>query len=626
MPRARCPHTQKASCECPDSAGMDVELTPNPDKCARFEPNPFKTQKCKHCGRPWTEHLGVISEEHVAKYTEALQKAADDKAAKEAEAKAKAKAKATAKKKAQQAVEDEWLFDGSATGESHTIDLDSDDDLGFRMYSASDMASAPVESRQPRNSETTKTLKVVNLIDFGECDVPEEDATVSSSSTSFAVTRVPPEPAGVSPVSAAATLPPSSSESLSAVVKSPPPAGRSGRSVSPGAHLRNGFGSGMGSHEEALLAEIDHLRQQLDDAAQERQIQVEMIKDDVLEKQKQVEELAQKNSDIEVALKSSKEEALAVKQSLTAAQDEAVTRETEVQTLRLQAAELKDQLAAAEARAASQPHAATDTHAAQQASEAARAAQAELERQAQERQAEQAELQRLRDEVQAATTASAVEQEAHAQALQRLFQERDALTSEVQSLRQLQEASKADMGVVAAKEQPVSEEVVALVSEACHICNRTLRLLADDSQGREAAVANDLTVPADLERSLRMLRDTASAMQTAAERADADRRRLSQELADSKASSVAAGGTPLEANANESPEGAALAPYKDNTAHPVSAEAKAAANAVSREAAKALREVRMNAERQLAWIRQRMENGVKDENVAPPQMNTTCGI
>jgi len=619
------------------SAGMDVSLTENPDGCPSFEPNPFKTQKCKNCGRLWTEHLGVITEAQIATYRKSLQKAADDKSAKEAEAKAKAKAKATAKKKAQQAVEDEWLFDGGASTEDQkTIALDdSDDDMGFRMYLGSEVGSAPVDSRQARPSETAKTLKVVNLIDFGECDVPEE-IEASSSSTSFNMISPPAPAVAPPPVSMPTPAAPSSSETASAaVVKPPPPPGRSGRSASPGAHLKSGLGAGMRDHEEALLAEIEHLRQQLDDAAQERQIQVEMIKDDVLEKQKQVEELSQKNSDMEAALKSAKQEALELKQGLTAAQEEAVNRETEIQTLRIQAAELKEKLEVAEAQAASQP----------QAAQAAQDAQA-----AQQRAAEaQAELQRLRGEVQAAATASAVEQEAHSQALQRLSQERDALTSEVQSLRQLQEESKANNGVTA-KEQSVSEEVTALLSEACHICKCTLRLLADDSQSREASMANDIAVPADLERSLRMLRDTASALQTAAERADADRRLLSQQLANARQTPTPldapkpAVGTPLEAVANPSPEGAALAPGfapppKDNATHPVSAEAQAAANAVSREAAKALREVRLNAERQLAWISQRMRNGAKalpegmdivtaaeDENVAPPKMNTTCGI
>mmetsp|Transcript_54467 Transcript_54467/g.94724 ORF Transcript_54467/g.94724 Transcript_54467/m.94724 type:complete len:541 (+) Transcript_54467:122-1744(+) len=380
---------------------MDVSLTENPDGCPSFEPNPFKTQKCKNCGRLWTEHLGVITEAQIATYRKSLQKAADDKSAKEAEAKAKAKAKATAKKKAQQAVEDEWLFDGGASTEDQkTIALDdSDDDMGFRMYLGSEVGSAPVDSRQARPSETAKTLKVVNLIDFGECDVPEE-IEASSSSTSFNMISPPAPAVAPPPVSMPTPAAPSSSETASAaVVKPPPPPGRSGRSASPGAHLKSGLGAGMRDHEEALLAEIEHLRQQLDDAAQERQIQVEMIKDDVLEKQKQVEELSQKNSDMEAALKSAKQEALELKQGLTAAQEEAVNRETEIQTLRIQAAELKEKLEVAEAQAASQPQAAQDAQTAeQQAAEAERVEEAELERQAQQQQAEPAETQRLQGE------------------------------------------------------------------------------------------------------------------------------------------------------------------------------------------------------------------------------------
>merc|ERR1719456_1773100 len=111
------------------------ELVPNPDNCPRFEPNQFKKEKCKNCGRPWQEHQGVITQAQVDVYTASKKKAAEDKAAKEAEAKAKAKAKIAAKKKAQQAVEDEWLFDGSKAAADDKDD-DSDDDLGFRMFSA----------------------------------------------------------------------------------------------------------------------------------------------------------------------------------------------------------------------------------------------------------------------------------------------------------------------------------------------------------------------------------------------------------------------------------------------------------------------------------------------------------
>lgn len=44
------------------SGPMD-ELVPNLDNCEKFEANPFKKEKCKHCGNPWTHHKGVISEE-----------------------------------------------------------------------------------------------------------------------------------------------------------------------------------------------------------------------------------------------------------------------------------------------------------------------------------------------------------------------------------------------------------------------------------------------------------------------------------------------------------------------------------------------------------------------------------
>lgn len=568
----------------------------------------------------------MISEDLLKTYQSAKQQAANDKAAKEAEAKAKAKAKIAAKKKAQQAVEDEWLFDGSKD-EGNTTAVDSDDDdMGFRMFSAQDLATAPVESRQPRTSETNKAIKVVNLIDFGECDVPEEIEHSTSSSALPAATPAP-EP----PAPAATSV---GSDTLGASAK---PAGRPsiGRAGSPGAHLRSGLGGASKSHEEALLNEIDHLRQQLTDAAEERAIQVEMIKDDLVEKQKQVEELTKKNSDMEADLKKANAAVAELNQSLRASQEEAVSSVSEVQTLRTQKAELESQLEAAHAQAKAESAPAPNTAQAEER-------QAELERhialQAEERQAEQAELQRLRDEVQAAaasSAASAADKEAHAQTVQRLGDERDALVTEVQSLRQLNaELQKADAGkaaTVETKAPSVSEEVAGLLTEVCRTCARTLLVLQNEEANREAAAADNLESPADLEHSLRTLRDTVSSLQTAAERASAERRQLSAQLEDARKVPAAperekpVADTVPESAADVSPEGGAAplarAPaHIDGVSQQVSAEAQAAVQAVNREAARALREVRMNAERQLAWIGQRMRNGSKDEHVAPPKM------
>jgi len=49
-------------CESP-SAAAPSGLVENSEGCPCFAPNPFKKIKCKNCGCPWKEHLGVISEE-----------------------------------------------------------------------------------------------------------------------------------------------------------------------------------------------------------------------------------------------------------------------------------------------------------------------------------------------------------------------------------------------------------------------------------------------------------------------------------------------------------------------------------------------------------------------------------
>ena len=62
-------------------------------------------EKCKHCGRSWTEHRGAISEEHLEKFLQKKQQAQLEKERKEAEATQAAAAKKAAKKRASQA----WL-------------------------------------------------------------------------------------------------------------------------------------------------------------------------------------------------------------------------------------------------------------------------------------------------------------------------------------------------------------------------------------------------------------------------------------------------------------------------------------------------------------------------------------
>ena len=66
------------------------------------------------------------------------------------------------------AVEDSWLNDGEAS--PITGADDSDDDLSFRMIRVAE-GSAPIVKRPDKG---VRPWKVVDLIDFAECDVAEE--------------------------------------------------------------------------------------------------------------------------------------------------------------------------------------------------------------------------------------------------------------------------------------------------------------------------------------------------------------------------------------------------------------------------------------------------------------------
>jgi len=261
---------------------------PNPDGCERFVPNPFKKERCKECRRPWTEHKGAIDEALSASFIEAKRKAADDKLKAEASAKEKARMKATAKKKAQQAVEDEWLFDG-AKDEKTLAEADSDDDLGFRMFTASDM---DFESQRQRGVEPTvskKEVKVVNLIDFGECQAEEDDLPVPETTSATSVVSLGGGSASES--TASATAVPAPGAALAGAESAPPQAASEGAEV------------------EGLRSEIEYMRQMLANAKEETNIQVAIIQDEVVEKQQKIDELVKEAA----AFKAEKDRELARK-------------------------------------------------------------------------------------------------------------------------------------------------------------------------------------------------------------------------------------------------------------------------------------------------------------------------
>lgn len=260
-------------------------LQPNPSKCLRFEPNFFRREKCKHCGHPWQLHRGVISEADVRLAAGFQLNAEQERIAAEAQVKAKAKAKGQAKRQASRAVEDGWLFD-LAQDDGASDGSDGDSDGGFRMFAGQDLDQAPIERRSASSNLHSKPLKVVNLVDLRECNVLCSNGTGSSGS--FSTPAASSAPSSARPSSAASLAP-----AASPAVHGPP---------------QHPFCTPMASKDDVLLEEIQYLRQMLADSNEEKSIQIAIVRDEVAEKQRTIDELTRRSADAEASLRSAHKE------------------------------------------------------------------------------------------------------------------------------------------------------------------------------------------------------------------------------------------------------------------------------------------------------------------------------
>eukprot|EP00930_Biecheleria_cincta_P045392 TRINITY_DN31293_c0_g1_i1.p1 TRINITY_DN31293_c0_g1~~TRINITY_DN31293_c0_g1_i1.p1 ORF type:complete len:482 (+),score=171.36 TRINITY_DN31293_c0_g1_i1:56-1501(+) len=354
------------------------ELSPNPEGCQKFEPNQFKKEKCKSCGFLWAQHKGVISDEIVQGFLKAKQKVVDDKAKKEAEEKSAAQAKKLAKKKQNQAADDEWLFDGHAAEDAAsktTADDDSDDDFGFRMFSPAELAVAGVSSRSGGNPGGSRQLKITNLIDWGECDVPDEQE------------ETPPAPAE--------TIEASHGPAMSSFAEVPVVA--SGNSTGLDLGLRESRPSVPSVGASDHLEEIQYLRERLATAEEEKQIQVEIVRDEVKEKQQQVDDLTKQTADLQAQLKEARarieemsDELDNVRSSLKREEAESQQNRSEVERLRASVLEVEARLEAKTAESGRDSFASAADSAEAQPLQAPQAAETEQQHSAAEAQPQQA--------------------------------------------------------------------------------------------------------------------------------------------------------------------------------------------------------------------------------------------
>eukprot|EP00434_Breviolum_minutum_P037636 symbB.v1.2.033380.t1/scaffold4140.1/size44004/9 len=324
------------------------ELQPNPDDCTKFEPNPFKQEKCKHCGRLWIEHKGVISEEYLLKFLKKRLQEKEEKEKKEADAEAvqAAAAKKLAKKRASQAAEDDWLFEDKDKDKDGTVEAtgnDSDDDMGFRMLLGSEIGNFA-----PQKVEH-KELKVVNLIDFNECDVADDTEEANGEATGSSVsTRAPLIEARSGCEFCMFSRLFGFECQARPEVSYPMGKGDSGFHDSAG-RLPSGLQSA--SHHD-LVEEIQLLRQMLEDANEEKEIQVEIVRDDVAEKQQKILELTRQKDEMEALLREARSKIESYDEQ---PKEEAATADkAEEEKLKARLTELEAKLEAAEAEKAAE--------------------------------------------------------------------------------------------------------------------------------------------------------------------------------------------------------------------------------------------------------------------------------
>ncbi|CAE7251935.1 unnamed protein product [Symbiodinium natans] len=541
-------------------------------------------EKCKHCGRSWTEHKGVISEAHLQTFLQQKQKSQEDKDKKEAEAKHAAAAKKLAKKRASQAVEDDWLFgQDAAKDEPPKLEDDSDDDLGFRMFSAADFVNS-----DPGPPEPNRQLKVVNLIDWGECDVAQELAGAGEATGSSASTMAPPVEA-----------------------RHTPPDPRGGGEM----NFQESFGSAPNlapvpqPGNQDLLTEIQHLRQMLADANEEKDIQVAIVRDEVLEKQQQIQELTRQKSETEALLREARQK---IENDASHTADAAVPEQlAEVQQLRAHVAEAEAKLEAWETK-----DAATSVEIQQLRARVAET-EAQLEGQKPHDQSEVLHLRARADEAEALLKAlqqrdptaqaeanrgdaapqdqtSEVEQlkVRAAQAEERLqaLQQKDVDSSaELQQLRVRAAEAEAQLEAMKHEQQAKQAELEAWQKKDAATSAEVQQLKAQAAEAQAKLEASQATQgaqpPEEPSAEVQLLRVRCA---QAEDRLEA----LQQKDASSSAEVVQ-----LRARLSEAE--AQLEALQRSTALPEQ-------HAEDAQAAKALRDVRMHAEQQLAWILQRM--------------------
>mmetsp|Transcript_15259 Transcript_15259/g.32948 ORF Transcript_15259/g.32948 Transcript_15259/m.32948 type:complete len:523 (-) Transcript_15259:46-1614(-) len=293
-----------------------MELVENPENCDAFEPHPFKPTKCRDCGRPWTEHKGVIADKYYNGFVNEIRRAEEEKRRAEEEAKAKSREAKALKKQNSAAPEDKWLFEGNHNAQPDNDGESSGDDGGFQMLTPS-----TIQRDKPKpNPIRSQPLMVKNLIDFDECDVNAGPGLGQPGPSSYEASTAPGTASSLAGLGRASSpgkigqedLAPASALASSSLgsgsLASPAAAAAAGRRVSieaPSPTNSPAFRSSasiLAGEEDDLRAEIILLRQQLADSVEMKNIEVDIIRDEVSMKQSEIDALAAKHEETEKQL------------------------------------------------------------------------------------------------------------------------------------------------------------------------------------------------------------------------------------------------------------------------------------------------------------------------------------
>eukprot|EP00927_Polykrikos_kofoidii_P020147 TRINITY_DN19497_c0_g1_i2.p1 TRINITY_DN19497_c0_g1~~TRINITY_DN19497_c0_g1_i2.p1 ORF type:complete len:576 (-),score=97.96 TRINITY_DN19497_c0_g1_i2:143-1870(-) len=168
------------------------DLLPNPNGCSHFDPQLWRRERCRSCGHSWKHHRGAIAEPILHSFTQARAKSSQATAKAEAIHRETARAKAEARRRANQTEVDDWFLDGAGN------DVSESEDEGFRMMDVQVRGSGPMSPSSCNTTNTGSPLRVVNFIDFGECNMVSTSVSTSSSpgAPRSHVHSIPPSPVG----------------------------------------------------------------------------------------------------------------------------------------------------------------------------------------------------------------------------------------------------------------------------------------------------------------------------------------------------------------------------------------------------------------------------------------------